>query len=115
MWKHIVKFEGGQVEYREEEDAYPFREEENTDSPNIVPILCREAAAQRLPRPEMVEPAVTLNGSRNLETRGAQQADRFANLAVERHHHLRPEEDVVSRPAARGVGDVVPEEVVAPD
>src|SRR2546430_4907951 len=31
------------------------------------------------------------------ETGGAQQAEPFAPLAVERNHHLRPEEDVVAR------------------
>src|SRR5207302_1870257 len=72
-------------------------------------------AAQRLPPPEMVEPGVTLDGARNLETRGAQQADPFADLAVEGNHHLRPEEDVFARPAARGIHDVVPHEVAAPD
>src|SRR2546427_9544715 len=49
-------------------------------------------------RPEMVESHVALNGSRNLETRSAQQADPFANLAVERNQYLRPEEDVVAGP-----------------
>src|SRR2546430_6302163 len=63
----------------------------------------------------MVELAVTLHRSRNLETRGAQQSDPLANLAVQRNHHFRPEQAVVPRRAARGVGDVVPEEVVWPE
>src|SRR6266540_3793399 len=115
VWKHIGTLERGQVEEGEQEDAYPPCEEENTDGLKIAAILCREAAAQRLPRPEMVESHVALNGSRNLETRSAQQADPFADLAVERNQHLGAEEDVVTRPAARGIGDVVAHEVVGPD
>src|SRR5262245_18997214 len=63
----------------------------------------------------MVESLVALDGSRNLETRRAQQADAFANLAVERNQDLRPEEDVVAGPATRRVSDVVPQEVLRPD
>src|SRR2546430_1598590 len=63
----------------------------------------------------MVESHVALNGSRNLETRSAQQADPFANLAVERNQYLRPEEDVVAGPATRRISDVVPQEVLRPD
>src|SRR2546425_7907529 len=115
MGKHIVHFDGGEVEHGEQEDAHPPREEEEADSPQVIPILSRKAAAQCLARPEIVELGVPLDGPRNLETRGAQQAHPLANLAVERNHHLRPEEDVVARPAARGIGDVVPQEVVGPD
>src|SRR5437773_6123617 len=70
--EHIVKLEGGQVDDQDEEDAQPPCEEEQTDSPKVVPILRPEAATQRLPRPEMVESAVPLDRSRNLEARGAQ-------------------------------------------
>src|SRR5438874_5361069 len=115
MGKRIVQLEGGEVERREHEDADPACEEEETDGPQVIPILYRKAAAQRLPRPEMVELRVTLNGARNLETGGAQQAEPFAPLAVERNHHLRPEEDVVARAAARGIHDVVAYEVARPD
>src|SRR5262245_1840151 len=63
----------------------------------------------------MVESAVTLNGSRYLETRGAQQPDSLADFAVEWNHHLRPQENVVACPAACGVGDVVSDEVIWPE
>jgi len=63
----------------------------------------------------MVESQVALHRSRNLETRSAQQADPFANLAVERNQHLRPEEDIVAGPATRRISDVVAHEVVRPD
>src|SRR5439155_5254207 len=114
MWKHVVQFNGGAVEQREQEDAHPPREEENTDGPKVVAILRRKAAAQRFPRPEMVELGVSLNDPRNLERRGAQEADALAHRAVERHHHLGAEENVVACPPARRIGDVVPKEVVAP-
>src|SRR5207245_1111048 len=112
--KRAVKIEGDQVEYRDQEDTQPPCEEENADGQNVVPILCGKASAQRIPRPEMVESAVTLNRSRNLEARGAQQADPFANLAIERNHRLCREEAVVARPASRAGGDGVPPEVVWP-
>src|SRR5207237_9416035 len=113
--KHIVKFEGGQVDDRDQEDAQPPREEENADGPKVVPILCSKAAVQRVPRPEMVESAVTLNRSRNLEGRRAQQPNSLTNLAVERNHHLCREKAVPARPASRGAGEVVPHEVAWPD
>src|SRR6266540_1576124 len=93
VWQHLVELEGGEVEDREAEDSHPAGEEENADGSKVVPVLCRQAAAQRLPCPEMVESAVTLDGSRNLEARRAQEADPFANLADERDHHLRAEQD----------------------
>src|SRR2546421_5847579 len=86
--KRAVKLEGSQVEQRDQKDAQPAGEEENTDSPNVVPVLRRKAAAELVPRPEMVESAITLNRSRNLEARRAEQADPFANLAVERNDTL---------------------------
>src|SRR5207245_7452687 len=107
----IVKLEGGQVDDRDQEDAQPPREEKNTDVPKVVAMLCSKAAAQRVPRPEMVESAVTLNRSRNLEGRRAQQPHPLTNLAVERNHHLCREKAVLARPASRGVGDVVSHEV----
>src|SRR5216117_947479 len=115
VWKHVVKLDSGQVEEGEQEDAQPPCGEKNADGPKVASILCREAAAQRLPRPEMVEPHVALDRARNLETWGAQEADPFSNLSVERNQHLRREEDVVARPATCGIGDVVPHEVVRPD
>src|SRR5205085_2328341 len=63
----------------------------------------------------MVKLGVTLDGARNLETWGAQQASPLADLAVEGDHHLRPEEDVVARPATRGIHDVVPYKVPRSD
>jgi hypothetical protein len=48
----------------------------------VASILCREAAAQRFPRPEMVESHVALDRTRNFETWGAQEADPFSNLSV---------------------------------
>src|SRR6266850_1826141 len=81
--KRAVKLEGSQVEQRDQKDAQPAGEEENADSPNVVAVLRRKAAAELVPRPEMVESAVTLNRSRNLEARRAEQADPFANLALE--------------------------------
>src|SRR5213593_4653607 len=101
MREYVVQLDGSEVEQGEQENAYPTREEEQADGSKVIPILGRKAAVQRLPRPEMIELGVTLDGARNLETRGAQQADPFAHLAVEGNHHLRPEEDVVVRPAAR--------------
>src|SRR5947209_16078937 len=115
MRQYVVQLDGSEVEQGEQENAHPACEEEQADGSKVVAVLGRKAAAQGLPRPEMVESAVTLDRSRNLETRGAQQADLFANLAVEGNHHLRPEEDVVARPATHGKGDVVPHEVVRPD
>src|SRR3989441_10922842 len=115
MREYVVQLDSGEVEQGEQENAYPTREEEQAYGSKVIPILGRKAAAQRLPRPEMIELGVTLDGARNLETRGAQQADPFAHLAVEGNHHLRPEEDVVVRPAARGIHDVVPHKVARPD
>src|SRR5438132_5390291 len=115
MREYVVQLDGSEVEKGEQENARPACEEEQADGSKVVAVLGRKAAAQGLPRPEMVESVVALDRSRNLETRGAQQADSFANLAIEGNHHLRPEEDVVARPAARGIGDVVPHEVVRPD
>src|SRR5947199_398989 len=83
--------------------------------PTRTPISRQSRFLKGLPRPEMVESHVALNGSRNLETRSAQQADPFANLAVERNQYLRPEEDVVAGPATRRISDVVPQEVLRPD
>src|SRR5947208_1763114 len=88
MGKGIVQLEGGEVQRREQEDADPPCDEEETDGPQVIPILCRKAAAQPLPRPEMVELRVTLNGARNLETRVAPQAEPFAHLALEGQQHL---------------------------
>src|SRR5262249_39783473 len=90
--KHIEELEGHQVDDRDQEDADPSCEEEDSDGSKVEAILCAEAAAERVPRPEMVESAVALDRSRNLEGRGAQQAHPLAKLAVERNHHLRPEE-----------------------
>src|SRR5215472_1033677 len=115
VWKHVVKLDGGQVEEREQEDAQPPCDEKNADGLKVASILCREAATQRLPRPEMVESHVALDRTRNLKTWGAQEAHAFSNLSVQRNQHLRPEEAVVACPAARGIGDVVPHEVVRPD
>src|SRR5437899_10108963 len=56
-----VKIEGGQVEYRDQEDAQPPGEQENTDGPNVVPVLRGKPAAELVPRPEMIESAVTFN------------------------------------------------------
>src|SRR5207247_10455370 len=86
-----------------------------TNCPEVEPVLCGKNAAQRLPRPEMVESAVALDGARNLEGRRAQQANPFANLAVERNHHLGGEEAVVPGPPSRGVVDIVAQEVAWPD
>src|SRR5207302_2879190 len=102
MAKRIVQFEGSEVEHSEQQEAHPSRQKEDADSPQVIPILRRKAAAQGLPRPEMVELGVSFDGPRNLEARGAQQAHPLANLAVERNHRLRAEENVVARPAARG-------------
>src|SRR2546427_4622784 len=108
MGKHAVeKLEGGQVDEHDQEDPQPPCGQENADRPKVEPVLCGQAAAQRFPRPEMVESAVALDGPRNLEGWRAQQAHPFANLAVDRDHHLGPEEAVVARPAPRRVGDVV--------
>src|SRR6266478_6655593 len=115
MRQYVVKLDAGEVEQGEQENAHPPCEEEQADGSKVIPILGRKAAAQRLPGPEMVESAVALDGSWNLETRGAQQADPFANLAVEGNHHFRPEEDVVVRLAACGIHNVVPHEVARPD
>src|SRR5262249_34874429 len=60
VWKHVVKLDGGQVEEGEEEDAYPACDEKNADGLKVALILRREAAAQRLPRPEMVKLGVSL-------------------------------------------------------
>src|SRR5215831_12908077 len=43
----------------------------------------------------MVESHVALDRTRNFETWGAQEADPFSNLSVERNQHLRPKEDVL--------------------
>jgi hypothetical protein len=115
MREYVVQLDGGEVEQREQKNAHPTCEEEQADGSKVIPILGRKAAAQRLPRPEMVELGVTLDGARNLETRGAQQASPLAHLPVEGNHHLCPEEDVVARPAASGIHDVVPHEVAGPD
>src|SRR6266478_3497076 len=113
--KRAVKIEGGEVEYRDQEDAQRPGEEENTDGPNVVPVLCGKAAAELVARPEMVETAVTVNRSRNLEARRAEQADSFANLPAERNHRLCREQAVIARSASRGISDVVAHEVVWPD
>src|SRR5215472_15985665 len=115
VWKHVVKLDGGQVEEGEQEDTQPPCDKKNADGMKVASILCREAAAQRLPRPEMVESRVALDRAGNLETWGAQEADSFTNLSVERNQHLGPEEDVVARPATRGIRHVVPHEVVRPN
>src|SRR5258708_5451025 len=115
MRQYGVQLDGSEVEQGGQENAHPACEEEQADGSKVVAVLGRKAAAQGLPRPEVVESAVALDRSRNLETRGAQQADSFANLAIEGNHHLRPEEDVVARPAARGIHHVVPHEVGGPD
>src|SRR2546422_3897756 len=115
MREYVVQLDGSEVEQGEQENAGPACEEEQADGSKVVAVLGRKAAAQGLPRPEVVESAVALDRSRNLETRGAQQADPFANLAVKGNHHLRPEQDVVVRPAARRIHDVVPHEVAGPD
>src|SRR5206468_2757728 len=99
VWKHVVKLEGGQVEENEQENSQPPCNEEKADGLKVASILCRKAAAQRLPRPEMVELHVALDRTRNLETWGAQEADPFSNLSIQRNQHLRPEEAVVACPA----------------
>src|SRR5262245_47437601 len=109
------KLEGRQIERREEEDAQPPGEKEEAHGPEVVPVLCPETPPQLLALAEMVEPAVAVDGSRNLETRGAEQPDPFANPAVERNHHLRREQTVVAGPPSRGVGDVVAHEAAGPD
>src|SRR5215472_7491593 len=68
MWKHVVKLDGGQVEEGKQEDTQPPSDEENADGLKVASILSREAAAQRLPRPEMVESHVALDRTRNFET-----------------------------------------------
>src|SRR2546422_11206544 len=78
--KRAVKLEGSQVEQRDQKDAQPAGEEENSNRPNVVAVLRGKAAAELVPRPEMVESAVTLNRSRNLKARRAEQADSFTNL-----------------------------------
>src|SRR2546426_6563927 len=110
MREYVVQLDGSEIEQGEQENAHPACEEEQADGSKVVAVLGRKAAAHGLPRPEMVESAVALDGSRNLETRGAQQADPFANLAVEGNHHFRPEEAAVVRPTARSIHDAVPHE-----
>src|SRR5207237_4234933 len=109
------QLESGQVQERDQEKAQPPGEEEDTDSPNVVPVLRGKPAVELVPRPEMVESAVTVDRSRNLEARRAEQADPFVNPAVERNHHLGREQAVVARLASRGIGDVVAHEIAWPD
>src|SRR5438105_6631231 len=53
--KHAIKLEGSQVEQRDPKDAQPAGEEENTDRPNVMPVLRVKAAAELIPRTEMIE------------------------------------------------------------
>ena len=64
---------------------------------------------------QVVELAVPLDRSRDLEAGRAQQPDPLPDRPVDRDHDLRREQAVVAGPALRGVGDVVAEEVVRPD
>src|SRR5262249_16144372 len=96
VWEHVVERDSAELEEDEQEDAHPPRDHENTDGLKVASILCPEAAAQRLARPKMVQSHVALDRTRNLETRGAQEAHPFSNLSIERNQHLRPEEDVVA-------------------
>src|SRR5256885_16920425 len=96
-WKHVVELDGGQVEQGEREDAQPPCEEENADGLKVAAMLGRQAAAQCFPRPQMIESHVALDRTRDLETWGAQQADPFTDLSVERNQHLGSEKDVVDR------------------
>ena len=71
VWKHVVELDGGQIERGEQEDAQPPCDEENADGLKVASILCRQAAAQCFPRPQMIESHVALDRTRNLETWGA--------------------------------------------
>src|SRR3989449_9997390 len=97
MRQYVVQLDGSEVEQGEQENAHPACEEEQADGSKVVAVLGRKAAAQGLPRPEMVESAVALNRARNLEGRGAQQPHAFANLAVERSEERRVGEECRSR------------------
>jgi len=100
--KHVVKeFEGGHVDGGDQEDAHPPCEKENTDCPKVEPVLCGEAAAQRLARPEMVVSVVALDGPRNLEGRRAQQAD---------PSRILPSSGIIAFIASRQLSPVLPPE-----
>src|SRR5258707_8602251 len=102
MWESVVQLDACEVGQGEQENAHRTSEEEQADGSKVVAILGRKAAEQRLSLLKMLKSAVALDRSRNLEPGSAQQADPFANLAVEGNHCLRPQENVVVRPAARG-------------
>src|SRR5437899_9362628 len=65
MRKYVVQLDAGEVEEGEQESAYPTCEEEQADGSKVITVLGRKAAAQRLPRLEMVELSVALYGARN--------------------------------------------------
>src|SRR5947208_1054978 len=86
----------------------------NTLFPMRTP-MSRQPSTQRLPRPQMVESAVALDRTRNLEGRRTQQAHSVTDVAVERNHRLDPEQTVAGRRCSRGIGDFVTNEVARPD
>ncbi len=90
-------------------------QQEQPDGDEVVPVLGGEAARAAPRRAQVVEMAVARDAARDLEAGRAQQADAFADLPVDRDQDLRREQAVVAGPALRGIGDVVPEEVVRPD
>src|SRR5438093_3629959 len=111
----VEQFQRGHVDDRDQEDAQPPREQEDADGSKVEPVLCGQAAAQRLPRAQMVESAVALDRPRDLERRRAQQAHSLTHLAVERNHHLDREQAVVAERCSGGVGDIVANEGAGPD
>src|SRR5882724_1443471 len=55
MRHYVVQLDGSEVEQCEQKNAHPAGEEEQADGSKVVAVLGRKAAAQGLPRPEMVE------------------------------------------------------------
>src|SRR5207253_3976595 len=110
--QHAVdELESDQVDEHDQEDAKPPRREKNADRQEVEAILCGKAAAQCFPRPQMIESAVALDGPRYLEGRRAQQPHALVDLALDRNHDLGAEQAIVARLSARGIVDVVTDEV----
>src|SRR6266581_4430156 len=111
----VEELDRGEVDDRDQEDTQPPRDQENADGSQVELVLRGQAATQRLPRAQMVESAVALDGPRNPEGWRAQQAYAFTDFTVERNHRLDREQAVIARHAPRRVGNVVAKEVAGPD
>ena len=104
-----------EIDQHDEKDAEPAREQKDPDRLQVEAVLGGEAAPQRVAGAQVIEAAVALDRARDLERRRAQQADVLADLAVDRHHHLGAQQAVVAGTPARGVVDVVADEIARAD